>query len=304
VYAATEGRTGSTHFPHASTFEVLGGGKLDLAGANPRDLVVQAGYGYVATGPDEGTQMEGALRVIDGRDPASPRQVGSVRIPVPSGQVVSWATGVAVEGGIAYVAYTGGIEVVDVANPAAPSSVGRVEVPGGAYDLVVSGGRLYATDARGVRVYDLANARQPALLGTYESADVRTAAATGVLAVAGSRGYLVRYEALIVLDLADPASPRELGRTAIPAGGVSVALSGTLAYVALGDAGLAVVNVADAASPSAVLVATALGPTRDALVADGTIYAANGGGVALARYPATVFRQLLPWGEQSAIRMG
>jgi hypothetical protein len=300
VYVATEGRTGSAHFPHTSTFQVLDGGAIDLNGANPRDLAVQGGYGYVATGPDEGTQMEGGLRVIDARDPASPRQVGVVRILVPDGQTVAWATGVALQGDIAYVAHTGGVEVVDVANPAAPAIVTRVQIPGGANDVVTSNGRLYATDARGLRIYSLTDPRQPALIGTYESPDVSTAAATGVVAVADTWAYLARYDALIAIDLGIPTAPDEVSRVGIPAGATSISFADSHLYVALGDAGLAVVNVSRTALPRPLLVSTALGPTRDAVLANGTLYVANGGGLALARYPATVYRQLLPVGPQSA----
>jgi hypothetical protein len=67
--------------------------------------------------------------------------------------------------------------------------------------------------------------------------------------VVGSRAYLALSSGLVILDVSNPAKPVRLGGydTSDDAGGVAV--SGTVAYVADGNAGLQIIDVSSPASP-------------------------------------------------------
>jgi hypothetical protein len=83
------------------------------------------------------------LQVIDVRNPASPRIVGSVDAP-------GSAYGVAVAAGFAYVADCwAGLLVIDVRNPASPRIVGSADTPGRAYDVTVVDGFAYVVGRQG-----------------------------------------------------------------------------------------------------------------------------------------------------------
>jgi hypothetical protein len=72
------------------------------------------------------------------------------------------------------------------------------------------------------------------------------------VAVQGRYAYIGVGPRLVVLDVSNPAGPLLLGRTAVLPGLVhGVAVAGTLAYVADGEAGLRVVDVSNPASPPA-----------------------------------------------------
>ena len=74
--------------------------------------------------------------------------------------------------------------------------------------------------------------------------------ATQAVAVQGHYGYLGVGLRLVVLDVSDPAALREVGVTQpFPHFVEDIAVSGTLAYVAAGGAGLRVVDISDPTSP-------------------------------------------------------
>jgi len=98
-----------------------------------RDIALSGTLAYVAAD-------QGGLRVVDVSDPAAPREAGFYDTP-------GRAEGVAVSGGLAYVADGLGLRVVDVANPAAPREVGFYNTPGSAYGVAVSGNHAYVADA-------------------------------------------------------------------------------------------------------------------------------------------------------------
>jgi hypothetical protein len=97
------------------------------------DVAVSGSYAYVACAkyfPDGG-----GLAVIDISTPSAPAEVGFIDTP-------SFAYGVAVSGGYAYVA-GGGLHVIDVSTPSAPVEVGFLEGEGRA--VTVEGGYAYVT---------------------------------------------------------------------------------------------------------------------------------------------------------------
>jgi hypothetical protein len=101
--------------------------------------------------------------VVDVSDPTAPVQLGVIRTPV-------FAVGVAVTGGLAYVADDGyphdttGLVVVDVSNPAAPVELGALPTPGYTHSVASSGGLAYLGSG-GTRAIDVSNPAAPFELG-------------------------------------------------------------------------------------------------------------------------------------------
>ncbi|MBS1241887.1 MAG: Laminin sub domain 2, partial [Gemmatimonadetes bacterium] len=95
---------------------------LDTPGQVARDVAVSGSYAYVTAGYD-------GLLVIDVSTPSAPVEVGVIDTPY-------WASGIAVDGGYAYVAEIkfpgagGSLRVIDVSTPSAPVEVGFVDTPG------------------------------------------------------------------------------------------------------------------------------------------------------------------------------
>jgi hypothetical protein len=82
------------------------------------------------------------LAIIDVSHPASPQLRGSYDTP-------GYAYGVAVSGGLAYVADCYFLQIIDVSNPSSPQFRGSYDTPGGAGGVAVSGGLAYVADGDG-----------------------------------------------------------------------------------------------------------------------------------------------------------
>ncbi len=100
---------------------------------------------------------------------------------------------------------------------------------------------------------------------------------TQAVAVQGSYAYVGVGLRLIVLDVADPAVPQEVGTTApLPHFVEDVAINGMVAYVAAGGAGLRVLDVADPAHPIEMGSWDSPGYAEGVAVAGSTVYLADG----------------------------
>ncbi|MBZ5623787.1 MAG: hypothetical protein LAQ69_34560 [Acidobacteriia bacterium] len=101
--------------------------------------------------------------------------------------------------------------------------------------------------------------------------------ATQAVAVQGHYAYVGFGLRLVVLDVSDPAAPREVGVTRpFPHFVEDIAVSGTLAYVAAGGAGLRVVDVSDPAAPVEVGALDTRGYANGVAVSGTTAYLAGG----------------------------
>ncbi len=117
-------------------------GRLDFAGSYTdwfRSLTVDGDYAYTANSFN-------GLKVIDVREPGSPRVVGTCK--TDGGESFH----VAKEGPYVYLAATGaGVNMISVANPASPSLAATYKSPGAgsAYGVDVVGRRVYVADMLG-----------------------------------------------------------------------------------------------------------------------------------------------------------
>jgi hypothetical protein len=207
--------------------QVSGGGGFDLA--------CVGSYVYVTIGWAE-------LKVIDVSNPRRPQLVHKLEMP-------SYAKAVAIRGSYAYVgAGNAGIQVLDVSDPREPRVVANIDTAGMVHDLVVAGDRAYATETTWDRfeVIDIADPLHPAVLSSLNIGY------PGGLAVAGDFAYVLTGgydddDSLDVFDVSDAAHPRLVGSA--PGGGWGIALSGQHAFVANGQLGLVVYDIADATKP-------------------------------------------------------
>ncbi len=101
--------------------------------------------------------------------------------------------------------------------------------------------------------------------------------ATSGVAVRGSYAYVGVGLRLVVLDISNPADLREVGVSQpFPHFVEDIAISGTLAYVAAGGAGLRVVDISNAASPTEIGAWDSRGYSGGVAVAGTTVYLADG----------------------------
>ncbi|GAB4423241.1 MAG: hypothetical protein OHK0015_00610 [Chloroflexi bacterium OHK40] len=193
-----------------------------ILGGPVHDVALSGGLAYVAAGP-------AGLVVVDVRNPAAPRLLGTLR----AGEI---AASVAVAGGRAVLGTTGagaGLSVIDVADPTRPRLIGRAATYGSPADLVVAGSSAYVAGGLfgGLEIFDLSDPAAP-----VSRARLALPGAAVGLALSGSRALVAGDRCgLQVVDLSDPALPRLLG--AVDTGGAARAVqaAGGLAYVAAGS---------------------------------------------------------------------
>jgi hypothetical protein len=177
--------------------------------------------------------------VVLDRDHGWPQPVGmtepftdAVRTLSYSGDLVLAAAGLA------------GAHVIDVQRPAEPREVSVL--PGQARAALLSGHLAFVLSGYQLSIYDLATGMTPRLLSTLPSQGL-------AMAVAGNYAYVTDgFGGLLVLDVSDPASPREVARSAFGGVVMDVALTGSLAVVTDGIFGLRVLDVSDPTAPRAV----------------------------------------------------
>lgn len=156
------------------------------------------------------------------------------------------ASEVVVSNGLAYVAAgEAGLRIFAITNPTAPVLRGAFTGAANARALALFGATAYVGDGQyGLKVVNVADPGMPTLLGSYSSPDLGfirnvTAAGTLVLLSDGRRVELV--------DASDPAHPVRRASYNPPAFAFSMTVSGSRAYLACGEAGVVVLQIAPAA---------------------------------------------------------
>lgn len=160
----------------------------------------------------------------------------------------------------AYIGMGRQLVVADVSDPTRGRIVSRSEVlPGTVTDVDILDGRAYVTTedfvnslVGGMEVLDVADPRQPRWLGSLPLGKP----ATAVQAV-GQRAFVtlawsdnsIGQGALIAVNVANAAGPRELGRLDFSDGArpFELTIQDDLAYVASGTGGLQIIDVSDMA---------------------------------------------------------
>ncbi|HBY94258.1 MAG TPA: hypothetical protein DEP84_09895, partial [Chloroflexi bacterium] len=161
--------------------------------------------------------------------------------------------------------------------------VGAYGPPGPTYDVAVAGNYAYvAAQWAGLRVVDVSNPASPREVGASDNPGDAWDVA---VAVAGNYAYVVHYvyetnmirdSGLRVVDVSNPASPREVGIVDTPGQSHDVAVAGSYAYVADGESGLRVVDVSNPTSPREVGAVDTPGYAQGVAVAGNYAYVADG----------------------------
>jgi len=238
---------------------------LDLP-ARARDVAVMGGYAYLAC-------SDAGLVIVDVTQPVMPHVVGQVAL--------GWASGVAVDGGLGFVAADDQLHVVDVSDPAHPQAFGSVAIPGGAVAVAVADQYAYVGGPDGLHVVRCADPAQPVLTGSVATdGTVARVAIAGVHAFAatGARG-------LQVVDVADPTAPHITCTIDTARSAQDVAVVGTTVYLACNDyayvplpgCGLFVIDAANPVRPATIGALDLGASAGDLAVAGSTAYVLTAG---------------------------
>ena len=145
-------------------------------------------------------------------------------------------------------------------------------------DLVITGSLVLTADRiLGLMVVDVSSPDNPRIVGNLGEFG------EGVFAAGRLAYYTAHTPELQTIDLADPASPRVLGRTTLADFGHRVAVTDGIAYVADGLGGLVMVDVSNPRAPTRLgQLAELPGYARDvALAGDYAYLALQDGGMAI-----------------------
>ena len=236
------------------------------------DLVVDGGLAYVIS--------RSSLRIINVSDPAALSLAGATELPVG-------LTKLALVGSRVYLATEDGLRILDTTDPIFPREVGSFPLEGGALDLFVVGEEVHVSTAAGLRVIDVSKPEAPVQLGSVATApayavqvvdglaylagdlglqvvdvaDPTTPQLLGYLGqdavdveLSGGRAHLIHPEergerqgGLSVIDVSEPAFPRELIAVDVP--GSILALSHQLAIAGEVDSGSTILHTTDLTDP-------------------------------------------------------
>jgi hypothetical protein len=173
-----------------------------LFGQGCFDLQFHWGYGpceHVVVENDRTYSAFGAVLLIhDWTDPINPSFIGSFTLP-------SAARGLAVSGGIAYVAlYPEGVWVIDASDPAEIKRLAIIPVQECAWAVAVKDDYLYVADARhGTKVLDI---RNPA--AAKQVAKISTRSMAMGLAISGSTLCVLNTSFFQLVNIHDPPHPK------------------------------------------------------------------------------------------------
>jgi len=215
---------------------VVGVEDFDEYNQEPDDVAMDGDYAYTAD--------TYGLTVYDLSDPTHPAPVAQVLLPDDG-------VGIALSGGMAYVADASGIlHVIDISDPTAPAEVGSIQTPGVARDVAVSGTlavvgitvtSVYSIDPQGaLQVVDVSDPASPTLRGI-----VGTATYEDAVVLSGTHAYCGGE----IFDLSNPGAPTVVGVVAGRA--VGFATSGSYLLTGSGTS-LHIVDVSDPGAPITV----------------------------------------------------
>jgi hypothetical protein len=149
-----------------------------------------------------------------------------------------------------------GVAVYDVGDPDAPALLRTIDTPGAALGLAQSGDLLLVADRTGLQLITLPSGDLRGAYAAPAGSFVQDVAAVGGTALLADRS------GLLVVDIANPATPQRIGDVR----GFSayrVLGAGDRAYVAAGPAGILAFDLADAPRPRLVGVFATPGSALD-----------------------------------------
>ncbi len=157
-------------------------------------------------------------------------------------------TGVVYSSNMLYMAvYSKGLMIVDVTDAAAPVQKGFFEISGKCVAVQVAGKFAYVADeSNGLKIIDVSDPASPTESGMVKLAGIKS------ITVSGDLVYASNGDDVFILDVSNPSSAGFKGMMQTPGQALSVAVSGSYAYVADGYKGLRIMDVSDPSSPKEV----------------------------------------------------
>lgn len=135
-----------------------------------------------------------------------------------------------------------GLLVIDIADGTAPTVVARLTIPHAAMRLTIVGKRLYIAGEQQLSIADISQPTAPKISGNYQTSSpivALDALANGLTAL------LLANETLLALDTAAATKPQLLSTTLLAGPGHKLSMSNNRIYLAMGDAGVTVLNSRD-----------------------------------------------------------
>jgi hypothetical protein len=226
----------------------------------PGGVAVQGRYAYIVDYSTKASHGQDKLRlqVLDIGIPSTPELVGGCDLIAGEG----WER-VAVSGNYAYVSGSAGLQIVDISKPTQPLRVGEYGSGWCVDNVAVSETHAYLVE----NLYDPASGRSNrrlAILDISQPTNVQRVGGLVVpeysyrLSISGHHAYLTTGpEGLVVVDVSDPANPREASTLSIKGWALDVAV--VEQHIVVGSTGfhddtgrVSVIHVGDPAHPQLV----------------------------------------------------
>jgi len=202
-------------------------------------VAVDENIAYLGTGA--------GLLVLDVTDPANPRELSRLFLPV----VVS---DVALSGGLLFVAGGTELRILDVSDPTHPEETGIFRPSSGYFDrLAIDGSLVYVSgDLPLLRILDVSDPRQPRQVG--QISDERFHASPTSVAIAGRTAYVGNGRRFHIIDISNPTRPQGQGLLELAGDAVvyDIAVMGDVSYAAAGRGNLRIVEISDPTHPREV----------------------------------------------------
>jgi hypothetical protein len=244
------------------------------------EIVVRGKQAFLAAGD--------RLVAVDVSTPSTPAVWGSYD---PRG-LPGMAKGATVAGDYVYVASgQHGLLTLDASDPANPRVVGGLDTAGHAWDVALWDGYAYVADEfSGLRVVDVRDPPHPVEVGHDDVPGRSKFFADVEIGPERASGRVYAYVAdalpentsLRIIEVSDPAAPREVSRLPLGVGvkgdvrAYGLTLAGDYAYLAVGGAGLRVVDISDPLAPVEVGVYDVPGRANQVVVVDDHLYLVDG----------------------------
>ncbi|UCG69883.1 MAG: Ig-like domain-containing protein [Thermoplasmata archaeon] len=209
---------------------------------------------------------DSGLSIIDVSNPNNPSLRGS-------SDTEGFAQGIYVLDDYAFIAdQFNGFVIFDISNPNSPSEEGTFHTGDFPEGVVVNGNLAYVgADSTGLRIYDISDPLSPVEIGYLEDGLYPEG-----VTLRDDYIYLVDWDELVVVNVADPGNPFETGNAWIDGYYEDIFLDWPYAYVAVGEDGVSIVNVNDPLNP---FEDTVYGLATEAMgvhVSDDYLFIANG----------------------------
>lgn len=177
-----------------------------------------------------------------------------------------------------------GLKILDISDPVNPVLAGSYQNGGDIHDVAVSGNYAYlAAYSDGLIILDIEDPANPDSVGGWQHNY-----SLGNIQVLGNYVYLTSGSQLLVLDVANPTAPLQVGLFSAPRGIADIAVQGDLAYVVYGSGfEFAIIDISEPGSPQEIAAHELPDYGQAITVSDDMIYVAVSNSLLAFRYAVT-----------------